>query len=128
MGHTNEPPITDRAVAQFEETYGRDNVETQVYLGEVERFVDIVVDTRENGHVLEPDLYAVEVENDISGAISSTWQALLYADALSRQHGPTVSVDGVLVIPDGEGHVDQPDMELLEAHVRFVQLPPGLGG
>lgn len=123
MPHTDEPPITERAAAQFRERYGADNVEQEVYLEESGRYCDIVVDARERGGVLEPDYYVVEVENDPDEAIYSVGQTLVYEEEVDDEN---VSVEPVIVVPDG--HTEDPEMEHLEDDVRFVELPPGVNG
>lgn len=108
--HESERTYHDRVYEYLVDHYGADNVETNVYLAETYRFVDIWV----HGPVVD---YAIEVENDFESAFEGVGQAALYA---SHEFDNPNVVPVVIVPPD---HVAEPEVSMLrDSGVHIVEL------
>lgn len=88
--------------------YGADNVEHEVRLAASERRVDFLVAT-------PLCTWAIEVENDADAVNAGVAQALLYA-----AHRPSWR-PCVITPPD---HFEQPERDMLDEHVRIIEIPP----
>jgi len=108
QSHISEREFTETIVAPWlADHYGADQVREQVHLGASDRFVDFLVET-------PLATWAVEVENDADAIIGAVGQALLYA-----AHRP--SWRPCVVIP--RDHFEQPERDMLDEHVRIVEVP-----
>lgn len=108
--HESESTYHDRVYDYLVDQYGVDNVDSNVYLSETYRFVDIWVE----GPVVD---YAIEIENDFESAIEGIGQAALYA---SHEFDNPNVVPIVVLPPD---HVAQPEADMLrESGIHIVEL------
>jgi len=105
MVHEPESEFAKNVKQLLENEYGEDKVEGGVYLLETRRYVDFYVEAP------LVDL-AIEVENDFEAVFKGVGQSLVYS------HGTEVAP--VIVVP--EGHIDEPELEILGSHVPIVQL------
>jgi hypothetical protein len=106
--HMSEREYADHHVRPWlEARYGAENVRQEVVLAASDRRADFLAET---------DLvtWAIEVENDAHAVIGGVAQALLYA-AHRPEWRPCV------ITPPG--HFEQPERDMLDEHVRIIEVP-----
>lgn len=99
---------TEVAKPWLEAAYGAENVRHEVTLAASDRRADFIVEGK-------LATWACEVENDEESVIEAVGQSLLYA-----AHRP--SWRPCIIIPPG--HFEQPERDMLDEHVRIIELPP----
>lgn len=106
MTHEPETPFRDRVAQYLAATYGEENVETDKYLSDPYRYVDIYV----HGPLVD---LAIEVESRFSAVLHGVGQAFIYASA---------SKDAVPVVVVPPGHVEEPEVDALRDRIPVVEL------
>lgn len=106
MTHEDEITFQDRVYEYLAQNYGSENVETDKYLPEPYRFVDVWID----GPVAP---LAIEIENDFEAVMEGVGQALIYAASAEN------AIPVVIVPP---GHVEEPEVTALRRRIPVVEL------
>lgn len=106
MTHETELTFHGRVVEYLRDEYGRENVESNKYLPDPYRFVDVWVE----GPVAP---LAIEIENDFESVIAGAGQALVYCAE------ETNAIPVVIVPP---GHVEEPEVSSLRRRLPVVEL------
>lgn len=105
MTHESEKDFKHRVLEELGKIFDYKNVYEDVYLDETERFADAYVE----GPFCD---FAIEIENDFEAVFKGIGQSILYAKEL----------DAVPVVIVPEGHVENPEADILNGFVRIVEM------
>lgn len=111
--HTDERPFQDKLVEYLENEYGKENVETQKYLTDIDRYEESTVrycDIYVKGPFVN---FAIETESSFESVWKGKTQVEIYAKLL----------DGcVPVLAVQEGHIEEPEASIIREDIQLLEF------